>query len=150
MQPLMPRMSPAEEQRELKARLRREGMLQAVVAACLALIDLVETGVITKDSANRSPKMIQQKFHNNEDRAIQQGAVGEVLSQVNITPGSKYFVPTWRIVEAKDALTELAPNLRDERRIIFIGDRRLHAQYLILNSTTCHATGPDRAEHCTQ
>ena len=84
MQPLMPRMSPAEEQRELKARLRREGMLQAVVAACLALIDLVDTGVITKDSANMSPKMIQQKFHHNEDRAIQQGAVGEVLRQVGI------------------------------------------------------------------
>ena len=114
MQPLMPRMSPAEEQRELKTRLRREGMLQRQLAACLALIDLVETGVITKDSSNMSPKMIQQKFHNNEDRALQQGTVGEVLSQIGITPGNKYYVPTWQVVAAKDALTELAPKLRED------------------------------------
>ena len=114
MQPIMPRMSPAEEQRELKTRLRREGMLQRQLAACLALIDLVDTGVITMDSVNMTARMIQQKFHNNEDRAIQQGAVGEVLSQVGITPGQRYAVHTWRIVDARDALEALAPTLRED------------------------------------
>ena len=114
MQPLMPRMSPAEEQRELKTRLRREGMLQRQLAACVALIDLVDTGVITKDSINMTARMLQQKFHHNEDRAIQQGAVGEVLSQVDITPGQRYAVQTWRVVDARDALAELAPKLRED------------------------------------
>ena len=112
--PIMPQMSPAEEQREHKAKVEREGLLQRQLQACLALLDAVETGILAKDTPRMTARMIQQTFPDSGDRALRRGVVGEVLAQVGVFPGAGYYVQPWQIVEANDALGELAKQLRDD------------------------------------
>ena len=112
--PIMPRMSPEEERRQKKDRVRLLNMLRNHLQAAAALLDAIDSGVITTDMPRKTARQIQLTFTESRDRDLRRGVVGEVLAQVGVFPRGAGFVQPWQIVEARDALRKLADVLPGE------------------------------------
>ena len=113
--PLMPRMSPVEERRDHVAKVKREGMLQRHLRACVALIDVIDSGAIATEGSGMTARQIQQQFHLYEDRVLSRVIMGEVLAQVRVLPEASHrLIQQWQVVEAKDDLETLSSQLRTE------------------------------------
>ena len=111
---LKPHMSPAEEQRDYREKVKRETTLQRQLQGCIALVDAIEAGKITRDSPRMTPRMLQQTFSHVEDRNLTNGVVGQVLGIVGIFPGSGYTVHPEEIIDQQQALSELVDTLRSD------------------------------------
>jgi hypothetical protein len=112
-EPVKLSMSPAEEQRMHKARVRREIVCAEELQAAAALVDLIESDGLRRDMPAMSPKRLQQLFHFEDDRHIIQGVTGRVLTRVGVFPHeTKNTVQIYQVLDAKEALERVALELR--------------------------------------
>ena len=113
--PILPKMSPAEEQREYREWVKRETACAKELHAALALVDLIESGRLRRDMPAMTPKRLQQLFLEEDARHITQGVTGRVLTRVGAFPHpSKNTVQIHEVLDAKEALQSVVTELRKD------------------------------------
>ena len=121
--PIMPTMSPAEEQRVHKDRVKREIACTNELRAAVALVDIIETERLRRDMPAMTPKRLQQLFYHESDRHISQGVTGRVLTSVDVFPHpTKNTVQIHEVLDARESLegviVELRKDLERLRRLL--------------------------------
>ena len=112
-----PNMSPAEQRRHHAAQVRMETMLSDELSAAGALVDLIDSGKLTRDGPAIKVPVIKALFNDVSDRAMPTHALTSVFARVGIipTPGHS-LVQRWEVIDAGEELAEMATRLREELR----------------------------------